>query len=84
MFGSLPSPGPTIQMFIALLHAIIFCIQIYGTWITPYGNKQDYSSETKIGCTIIYGEYVFIGNAEALLQKMCPKSPPTLSADTAE
>lgn len=32
---------------------------------------------------MIYGEYVFIDAAEALLQKICPKSPPTLSAEIA-
>ncbi len=42
MLGSLPNPGPTTQMFIALLQAIILLIHIYGTWLTPEGSRQDY------------------------------------------
>ncbi len=33
---------------------------------------------------MISGEYVLIGSDDALLQNICPKSPPTFSADIAE
>ncbi len=63
---------------------MIFSIQIYGTFFLPYVNRHAYSSDTKIGWTMISGEYVFIGVDDALLQKMWPRSPPTFNADMAE
>jgi hypothetical protein len=43
-------------MLIALLQAMIFSIQISGTFFLPYVNRHASSSETKIGWTIISGE----------------------------
>jgi hypothetical protein len=68
----------------ALLQLIIPLIHNSGTFYSSFLFNYFYYFDTKYGCTMISGEYVLIAKDDALLVKICPRSPPTFNAEIAE